>query len=74
MTPDESQLGVDFRELQLRPGDIVDLAFIQDLDRDGLISDRSLHRREVVVLCARPGESLEIPLYSVISVFLIDGY
>lgn len=35
---DSSQLGVDFRKITVRPGNHVSLAFIQDLDRDGLIS------------------------------------
>jgi len=36
---DSSQLGVDFRKIQVRPGNQISLSFIQDLDRDGLISD-----------------------------------
>jgi hypothetical protein len=35
----DNLLGLDFRKIVLRPGEVVQLGFIQDLDRDGLISD-----------------------------------
>lgn len=39
LLPDSELLGLDFRKVVLRPGETLNLGFIQDLDRDGLISD-----------------------------------
>jgi hypothetical protein len=39
LLPNSDLLGIDFRKTTLRPGELLNLAFIQDLDRDGLISD-----------------------------------
>ncbi len=39
LVPDANLLGMDFRKVVLHPGEALNLAFIQDLDRDGLISD-----------------------------------
>jgi hypothetical protein len=39
LLPNSDLLGVDFRRTSLRAGDLLRLGFIQDLDRDGLISD-----------------------------------
>ncbi|MCH7993330.1 MAG: hypothetical protein IIB57_02690, partial [Planctomycetes bacterium] len=38
LLPNSDLLGIDFRKTTLRPGELLNLAFIQDLDRDGLIS------------------------------------
>ncbi len=39
LVPDANLLGLDFRKVVLHPGESLNMAFIQDLDRDGLISD-----------------------------------
>jgi len=38
LVPDNNLIGVDFRKVVLHPGQVLNLGFIQDLDRDGLIS------------------------------------
>jgi len=35
---DDSQFQTDFGDIQVRPGDSISLAFVQDVDRDGLIA------------------------------------
>lgn len=39
LVPNANLIGLDFRKVVLRPGQALNLSFIQDLDRDGLISD-----------------------------------
>ncbi len=39
LVPDDNLIGLDFRKVVLRPGEVLNLGFVQDLDRDGLISD-----------------------------------
>lgn len=39
LVPNENLIGLDFRKVVLKPGQSLNMAFIQDLDRDGLISD-----------------------------------
>lgn len=39
LVPDANLIGLDFRKVVLHPGQSLNMAFIQDLDRDGLISD-----------------------------------
>jgi hypothetical protein len=39
LLPNSDLLGVDFRQTSLRAGELLRIGFIQDLDRDGLISD-----------------------------------
>ena len=39
LVSEDSLVGLDFRKVVLRPGEVLNLGFIQDLDRDGLISD-----------------------------------
>lgn len=40
LTPDLDQLGVDFGKIIMRPGQSLGLAFVQDLDRDGVIAQQ----------------------------------
>ena len=45
LMPDDTQLQTDFGQIRLRPGQTLGLAFIQDIDRDGLISSvEALHK------------------------------
>ena len=39
LVPDSNLVGLDFRKVVLKPGEVMSLGFIQDLDRDGLISN-----------------------------------
>ncbi len=39
LVPNANLIGLDFRKVVLKPGQSLNMAFIQDLDRDGLISD-----------------------------------
>ncbi len=39
LVPEDSLIGLDFRKVVLKPGQLLSVAFIEDLDRDGLISD-----------------------------------
>jgi cysteine-rich repeat protein len=38
LTTDETQLETDFGAMRVRPGDAISLAFVQDVDRDGLLA------------------------------------
>ncbi|MGD2063040.1 MAG: hypothetical protein PVF51_05595, partial [Nitrospirota bacterium] len=38
LLPDDTQVQTDFGDILVRPGDAISLAFIQDVDRDGLIA------------------------------------
>lgn len=40
ITSDGRQIGRDFGKIQLRPGDTLGLAFVQDTDRDGVIAQQ----------------------------------
>lgn len=45
LLPDSTQFQTDFGDILVRPGDAISLAFIQDIDRDGLIApEEFLHR------------------------------
>ncbi|MHC5108841.1 MAG: hypothetical protein ACYTHJ_03065 [Planctomycetota bacterium] len=39
LVPNDSLIGLDFRKVVLHPGQVLNLGFVQDLDRDALISN-----------------------------------